>query len=155
LTLVTREGKKGPTMMVRTATCAAALLTTAALALGPADGRVQEPRRADPPAADQDQVRDFMRHKMELTQSVLAGLSQGDLKRVTTTARNLRFLGYFERHALADRPDYKRQLSYFDFACQELVRQAEANNLEGATLAYTQLTVSCVQCHKVMREARK
>jgi hypothetical protein len=141
-------------MTVRSASLVVALFAVAALAVAPTPGRVQEPRRGAPPAAEQDQVRDFMRHKLELTQSVLAGLSQGDLKAVATGAKNLRFLGYFEKHALAAQPDYKRQLSYFDFASQELVRQAEANNLEGATLAYMQLTASCVQCHKVMRDAR-
>lgn len=142
-------------MIARFASYAVALATVAALAADPTGDWAQEPRRGAPPAAEQDQVRDFMRHKMELTQSALTGLSQGDLKRVVTSGKNMRFLSYFEKHAMADRPEYKRQLSYFDFACQEMVRQAEANNLEGATLAYTQLTVSCVQCHKVMREAKK
>ena len=52
-------------------------------------------------------------------------------------------------------PEYKKQVAFFDFACQELIRQSEAKNLEGATLAYVQLTTGCVQCHKVMRDVKK
>ena len=75
--------------------------------------------------------------------------------KVADGAKNIRFIGYFEKWTLATRPDYKQQVSFFDFACQELIRQAEAKNLEGTTLAYLQFTASCVQCHKVMRDARK
>jgi hypothetical protein len=140
-------------MATRSVIRTAALLALAALAFCPAEGRVQEPRR-DAPAAGQDQARDFMRHKMGLTQDALAGLTEGDLVKVGTAAKNMRFLGYFEKHLLAERPEYKRQVAFFDFASQELVRQAEAKNLEGATLAYMQLTATCVQCHKVMRTAK-
>ena len=37
----------------------------------------------------------------------------------------------------------------------ELIRQAGKKNLGGATLAYTQLTLSCVHCHNVVRDAKK
>ena len=38
---------------------------------------------------------------------------------------------------------------------KELIRQAERKNVSGATLAYTQLVSSCVQCHTVVRDAKK
>jgi hypothetical protein len=39
----------------------------------------------------------------------------------------------------------------FGSANGALVRAAEDKNLDGATLAYTQLAISCVQCHKIVR----
>ena len=32
---------------------------------------------------------------------------------------------------------------------------AKAKNIDGATLAYVQLTVNCVNCHKYVRESTK
>jgi cytochrome c556 len=133
-------------MKVRTVVHVAVLVAVAALAIGPSGAQ---------PPVEQDKTRDFMKQKLALTQDILAGLTEGNLAKVGDGAKNIRFLSYFEKWSFADRPEYKRQLSYFDFACQELVRQAEAKNLEGATLAYVQLTASCVQCHKVMRDTRR
>jgi cytochrome c556 len=36
----------------------------------------------------------------------------------------------------------------------EIIRQANQDNLEGVTLGFNQLTVSCVQCHKHLRETK-
>jgi hypothetical protein len=36
-----------------------------------------------------------------------------------------------------------------------LIRQADKENLDGAALAYVQLTLSCVNCHKVVRDSRQ
>ena len=55
----------------------------------------------------------------------------------------------------ADLAEYRRQMAMFEFANEELVRQANAKNVEGATLAYNQLTISCVQCHRVVRDTKK
>jgi hypothetical protein len=43
-------------------------------------------------------------------------------------------------------------LTLFQTANRELIRAAENENLDGATLAYLQLTLSCVNCHKVVRD---
>jgi cytochrome c556 len=59
-----------------------------------------------------------------------------------------------EKWTKADNKEYKRQTALFEFANEELVRQANAKNVEGATLAYNRLTVTCVQCHRVVRDAK-
>ena len=48
--------------------------------------------------------------------------------------------------------DYQAQLHSFEFANQELVRHSQRRNVEGATLAFNQLTTSCVECHSMLRE---
>jgi hypothetical protein len=35
-----------------------------------------------------------------------------------------------------------------------MVKMAKDKNLDGAALAYVQLTMSCVNCHKYVREIR-
>jgi hypothetical protein len=98
---------------------------------------------------------EWMKKKLIFSQNVLDGLTHADFEKVQTHASNLAFLGFLEKWTLADRPEYKRQLAVYEFATIEIVRQARDKNLEGATLAYHQLTTSCVQCHKVVRDAKK
>ena len=43
--------------------------------------------------------------------------------------------------------------SFID-ANEQLIAEANANDLDGATLAYVQLTLSCVNCHKLVRDAK-
>ncbi len=43
----------------------------------------------------------------------------------------------------------------FEFANKALVHASREKNLDGATLAYVQLTLSCVNCHKVVRDVSK
>jgi hypothetical protein len=64
-------------------------------------------------------------------------------------------LNYLERWSRADQPRYKQQVAAFDMANKELTKQAAAKNIDGAVLAYNQLTISCVQCHKIVRDASK
>ena len=68
--------------------------------------------------------------------------------------RSMNLMEYLERWARADRPQYQTQLRLFEFADRELIRAASQQNLEAATLAYTQLTISCVNCHKLVRTSK-
>jgi hypothetical protein len=95
----------------------------------------------------------WMQMKLGLTQGILKGLTESDFDKIAGNAAAMNILDYFEAWSRSDIPEYKRQLSYFDFANRELGRQAAAKNIEGATLAYNQLTVSCVTCHKIVRDA--
>jgi cytochrome c556 len=127
---------------------AAAALLLGALSVCPSRGQEQKP-------SEQEKASVWMKKKLEFSQNILAGLTESDFDKVRANAEAMRFLGYLEKWARADRPDYKKQVVFFDFANQELIRQAKEKNLDGATLAYNQLTVSCVQCHKIVRGAKK
>jgi hypothetical protein len=96
----------------------------------------------------------WMRAKGKAAEAILAGLTEGDLEKVRANAQAMHDLGYLEKWGRADTPGYKAQVGYFEFANRELIRQAKARNIGGATLAYTQLVVTCVQCHKVVRDAK-
>jgi hypothetical protein len=95
-----------------------------------------------------------MKQKLEASQNILAGLTEADFGKVRTNAEALSFLGYLEKWAHADTPNYKRQMLYYDYANRDLIRQAKEKNLDGAILAYNQLTASCVQCHQIIRDVK-
>ncbi len=50
-----------------------------------------------------------------------------------------------------DTKAYRAQLAIFEFANDELLRNVDEKDIEGAALAFTQLTLSCVNCHKQLR----
>ena len=103
----------------------------------------------------QKEASGWMQMKLGLTQGIVKGLTEADFDKIAGNAAAMNVLDYFEAWSRSDIPEYKRQLSYFDFANKELARQAAAKNIDGATLAYNQLTISCVSCHKIVRDTNQ
>jgi hypothetical protein len=95
-----------------------------------------------------------MHAKQQATHNILTGLTEGNFDKIRKNAEAMSLLDYLEGYARADVPGYKRQLSTFDSANRELIRQAREKNIEGATLAYTQLTISCIRCHQIVRDVK-
>ena len=129
------------------------LLAMAAVAWGtlfvrPLDAEPKKP-------GDQDKASLWMKMKLTASQNILAGLTESDFDKVSVNAEAMRYVGYLEKWVRGTSPEYRRQISYFEFANSELIRQASEKNLDGATLAYNQLSISCVQCHKIVRDASK
>jgi hypothetical protein len=127
----------------------AMVVSLATLSAREADGQEKKP------ADDTEKSSAWMKAKLQLSQEVLAGLTKADFEKIRTNAEAMSFLGYLERYAKADTPGYKPQVVLFDVATKELIRQSKEKNVAGATLAYNQLTVSCVQCHSIVRDAKK
>jgi hypothetical protein len=97
----------------------------------------------------------LMRSKLEHSNKVLEGLTTEDFGTIAKEAQAMRGLTVLERWFRADTPQYKAQLNSFWYANDALAKAADEKNLDGATLAYTQLTISCVNCHKHVRAATK
>jgi hypothetical protein len=104
---------------------------------------------------DQAKISRLMKKKLEFSQNVLAGLTEGDFDKISHSAEMLNVVSYLGKGTHADLEDYQRQLTYFDMANQELIRNARKKNIDGATLWYNLLTTSCVQCHTIVRGAKK
>jgi hypothetical protein len=107
------------------------------------------PLRAQDEAAKRSSL--WMRQKLAASQAVPKGLSAGDLDEVSKNATAMLLVEYLEKWVRADTPGYRTQLELFAFANRELIRAAREKNLDGATLAYNGLVVSCVNCHKIVR----
>jgi hypothetical protein len=137
-------------MIMRLAVIAVCSLAIAVAMFAPLRSQDQKAPRDGAPTEKEISI--WMHQKSSLSQRVMQGLTEGDFEKVRKSAVLMNVLSYFEGRAHSDDPEYKRQLGHFDFANRELVRMAKAENLEGATLAYNQLTVSCVYCHKTLRE---
>jgi hypothetical protein len=97
----------------------------------------------------------WMTKKVEFAQKILAGLTKGDFAAVEAAGRDMYVIGYLEKWDMAGLPAYRKQVKAFDAATKELISQAKAKDVDGATKAYTQVVVSCVECHKVVRDVKK
>lgn len=94
----------------------------------------------------------WMEKKLDYSKSILESLTKGEFKQLAQDAEQMRLLGKIEGFVRRKNDNYRTQLRTFDSATLELVRQANRGNAEGATLAFNQLTTSCVACHVLLRE---
>jgi len=97
----------------------------------------------------------LMRSKLEHSKNILEGLDNEDFQEISRGAKAMRGITALERWFRADTPRYKAQLTAFWFANDALAQAADDKNLDAAALAYTQLTISCVNCHKQVRVLEK
>jgi cytochrome c556 len=96
----------------------------------------------------------FMRQKLVNAQQVLDGIAVSNFNSIEEGAENLVRLSKKAEFRLGHIPDYDRYSDDFRRAAETLVRSARDKNLDGATLAYLDLTLNCVKCHKHIREAK-
>jgi cytochrome c556 len=96
----------------------------------------------------------WMKQKLDRSKDILEGLSQGDFDKVAQAAQAMRLLSKIEAFARGGTPGYRKHLESFEDATDEILNQANNDNLEGVTLAFHQLTSSCVKCHKELRKEK-
>lgn len=97
---------------------------------------------------------EVMREKLALSQQVLKGLALQDFALMRSGADRLVKLSQASGWTPRQSPEYELFTTEFRRAAAELSRAAADKNIDGATLAYTQMTVSCVSCHKYLRDGR-
>jgi hypothetical protein len=111
---------------------------------------------SDPPAAQAKTAPSlWMKQKVTASQNVLVALAREDYDAIRLNANSMLAVGYLETFARADTPGYHALMGDFEYANKSLVLAAKNKNLDGATVAYLQLTISCVNCHKIVRDVSK
>jgi len=96
----------------------------------------------------------WMRKKLEYSQNILAGIATADFDKIVLNAESMRSLSKIEGFVRGRKPGYRTQLHIFEESVDEIIRQGQKDNVDGAALAFTQLTISCVNCHKQLRESK-
>jgi cytochrome c556 len=121
--------------------------------LAPGPAAVGQEQKTPGATASQPSV--WMRTKLEFSRNILAGLASEDFDKVAANAQAMQGMSKFEGFIRGKMPGYRTQLEVFQDANEEIIRQAQKDNVEGAALAFTQLTISCVNCHKQLRAQAK
>jgi cytochrome c556 len=101
---------------------------------------------------------DFMRQKLEYSKHVLEGLAREDFPLIIESARKLKALSMAAEWEVATIPHVEEYLpltTEFQRIADDMIKKAKARNLDGATLAFNRMTMSCVECHKYIRSMVK
>lgn len=96
----------------------------------------------------------IMQRKLQHAQKVLEGLALKDFKTIRKSADELLFLSKEEEWKVLGTPEYDRYSNEFRRNTQSLIKSAKEENIDACALSYVQLTLTCVNCHKHVREVR-
>jgi cytochrome c556 len=102
-----------------------------------------------------DQVAVFMRAKLAHSQNVLEGLALEDYDLIARGAHDLALASQASSWQVLQTEDYARHSDEFRRSCNALRGAAKARNLDGAALAWMEVTMKCIQCHKYVRDAAR
>lgn len=95
-----------------------------------------------------------MRVKLRHSHEVLDGLVTEDFDAIAKHSQELALLSQASNWQVLQTKDYLQYSSDFRRAANAMTKAARDKNLDGATLAYVDVTMKCVQCHKYVRGVR-
>jgi len=99
-------------------------------------------------------VKTLMKRKLTAAQKVLEGVATNDNDLVARQAEELITISKQAEWKVLKTPQYELHSNEFRRTAESLVKQAKAKNSDGVALAYVELTLNCVKCHKHIRETR-
>lgn len=102
-------------------------------------------------ADEKSKTENLMQKKLEYSSNILAGLTNEDFDLIAKNAKALHDFGK-KKWLETDSPEYRTQNQVFWFTSAALLTAAENKDIDAATLSYTQMTFSCVNCHKLLRK---
>lgn len=92
-----------------------------------------------------------MQRKLQHAQGVLNGLVQNDFEKISQHADGLLKAREDATWRINETERYLRYSNTFVEQLQDLKKASKNKNLDGATLAYVEMTLSCVKCHEALR----
>jgi hypothetical protein len=108
----------------------------------------------DKPKKEDGKIKDLMKAKLAHSQKILEALALNDYQAMAKNGQALIALSARAEWRVFPSPEYSMYSNEFQRACENLVKKAREENQDGATLAYLELTMNCVRCHKYVREIR-
>lgn len=121
----------------------------------------EQPPKADPKAKAQEPgVRPknatelLMAKKLEHAQKLLGAIAINDFDGIRKNSRELYLLSKLVEFRVFKTAQYELHSNEFRRALEEMQTGAKDKNIDAATLAYLDMTMACVRCHKHVREVR-
>ncbi|MCE9529755.1 MAG: hypothetical protein K8T89_01230 [Planctomycetes bacterium] len=112
------------------------------------------PSAAEPKKAELPKVNPLMADKLKNAQLLLEGLALNDFEKIQKSAEELMRISKAAEWTVLKTPMYEVNTNNFRRAAETIIKKAKEKNVDGATLAYVDMTVSCVRCHQHCREVR-
>jgi hypothetical protein len=112
-----------------------------------------QPAKAVQPAkpADGDSI---MQKKLAHAQKLLEGIALSDMTKIGQNANELMTLSKQAEFKIYKTPQYDLHSNDFRRTIEDIQNAVKQKNLDAATLGYMDMTMSCVRCHKYVREVR-
>ncbi len=111
------------------------------------EGNPEKDEKGDKDAA----LSKFMRQKLHASNQILEGLCTEDLTMIQDGAKVLTRMSHEERWRVSSDMMYRRYSNEFVSAVEELEKDAEASDLNKASLAWVNVTMKCLKCHEWVR----
>jgi cytochrome c556 len=96
----------------------------------------------------------LMKKKLESSQKVLEGLALNDFDTISKHAGELSRISKATEFRVLKTPEFELYSNQFRRSVETMDGMAKTKNLDGAALAYVELTLTCVKCHQHVREVR-
>lgn len=125
-----------------------ALTTCVAVALlaWPADTSGEQKKKT--------QMSKTMVAKLKCSQKLLEGLAMADYDKIVSNTEELIQLTKTEEWQSIKTPRYEIHNNEFRRTAENVIQKAKLKNIDGVTLAYFEMVMSCVRCHEYVREVR-
>ena len=102
-----------------------------------------------------DKLHDLMQRKLAASQKVLEGIALGDFDKIGKQADELIDVSKQTEWRVLKTPQFELYSNDFRRVADNLAKNAKDKNLDAAALSYVELTLTCVKCHKHVRETRE
>lgn len=97
----------------------------------------------------------FMARKLNHTRDIVAGLATENYDAISKNAQKLMTLSHEADWKVIQTTTYLDMSGEFRESAERLRDSALEKNIDGATLAYFEVTLNCVRCHKYVRKYPK
>ena len=97
-------------------------------------------------------VQVLMRDKLTHMKAMLDGMLTEDVEKIAKEAEMLRIIGRAASWQAIDTEEYRTHSSRYARLLSNLTRAAQGKNYDAVLLQYLQLNISCVDCHRYIRE---
>ena len=97
----------------------------------------------------------LMQQKLKSSQAILKGLAMEDYGLIEQESRCLSLLSLESGWNILQTKDYTHMSVEFREACEQIRSAAEDKNLDGVGLGYFKLTMTCIDCHRHIRNVKR
>lgn len=119
-------------------------------------GHADEPKQTAQKAAPaKGELQKLMERKLKQSQALLGAVAESDFKKISSACEELLVISQLAAWKVHQTPRYELFTNEFRRSVEEMKKKAEAKNIDGVSLAYLDMTLSCVRCHKYVREIRQ
>ena len=141
--------------MLRRLLPGALLLTLVALPSAPnplSFGADEKPESSPEKPEKPDAGARLMRAKLASATLILEGMTVEDFDAIEKGALRLQAISALDQWRVSDDEEYVQHSKEFRRIVGTIKTQAQKRNLNGVSLGYVEMTMSCVRCHAFLRE---